>query len=505
MAYQQDGKWQTIIEEDCKSYQQWKRYPVAITCRYLRFTRISPGANIAEVVLYERSEAEKQAIQQAARRERVEAGRLFGKLPLVDEILCGQESKHLFKESEPGVSRVETILGRPCRVLPNEGETPPYFAYRMAQGKYLAPGQCYLLTVEYPDDQPRTIYMINQGCETPRGFHSGNTVGDALHPKYVGSNPESLQLPVSGEYQTWSMLFFMQDRFPDLNQPRGAGPRPLTPYDGFWVVVAQPDAANAPMSAGAAVARIRLFDVPEPEHYQARYQLPPAPLPRRHLFWREEMSDGVIQSSNEAERGIQTDVAFYEYKAKLMGFLGMNTFCKDLLEFGHNQGWDAGPNWYNQAHNPQRWQQILAMVSKYGYDVLPYYEYAGSIGPGGIGNQKRCKTLGGQPDYTHISWSEKANADVTDPDILKDAKKLLDYTIIRHKDKVNFIGAWFRPRSSAIPISFSDRCLKLFADVSNEGKPVTRVQLQQDDALLHGIINGGLGSARRFWWRCKII
>ena len=350
---------------------------------------------------------------------------------------------------------------------------------------------------EFPEDRPRSLFLCNWGCETARGVHTGSTVGDCLKGKYVNNNPESLRFGVSGKFVAWRQLFFLHDRFPQIKRPRGRRLRPLLPKDGFWVIVAQPRAVNAPMSAGAAVSTIRLFEVDDPSKYALEIRYPPAGLPRRHLFWREEMADGVIalghrpEEKDEKLRGVSNPTDWFEYKAKLMRFLGMNTFCKDLLEFGHNQGWDCSPYggsaWYNASSTPKRWENILVMLGRYGFDVLPYYEYAGSIGQDpnkAIGSQRRCRRLDGGKDYTHIPWVHKTNADLADADFIEDARKLLELTVVRHKTKVKFLGAWFRPRPEANPISFNDADLKRFAREANDGKPVARSQLQADKALL---------------------
>ncbi|MCX7044007.1 MAG: SprB repeat-containing protein [Candidatus Sumerlaeota bacterium] len=415
---------------------------------------------------------------------------LFPEMKTVDEVVWGEaanESAHLFQEYPNGVSRVENILGRACRVLPNTKSGMKLFAVRLGRGKNLVPGRGYVLEVEYPEDEPRAMFILNRGAETQRGFHTGAAVGDALHTPYVGSNPESLRYPLSGKIMTWRSLFFLHDRFPDVSQPRGELARPFTSGDGFWVIIAQFAGAQDPLSKGAAVARIRLCEAPELANYSLKINFPPDGLPRRHLFFREEMADGVVQSRKVAERGVTDDTAWFEYKARLMKFLGMNTYCKDLLEFGHNQGWDTRPyggSWINTPPVSDRWANILAMVGQYDLTVMPYYEYAGSIGPDGLGQQRRCMTLGGKKVYTHISWSEKANADITDPDTLADAKKILECTVVRYKDLVNFTGVWFRNRPSHIPISFSDRCLALFASETKAGAAPTREALAKDKALL---------------------
>jgi len=56
------------------------------------------------------------------------------------------------------------------------------------------------------------------------------------------------------------------------------------------------------------------------------------------------------------------------------------------------------------------------MLGNYDLDVMPYYEYAGTIGPQGLGPQQRAHPLNDALpdfDYTHISWTESVNADVT--------------------------------------------------------------------------------------------
>jgi len=433
-----------------------------------------------------------------ARAEMADAGRPFGRLRLLQEIDCARPGDDVrFAEFPKGVSKVASILARPCRVLPNDAGEAKYMAFRVGQGRGLKAGACYVLAVDFPEDRPRSLFLCNWGCETARGVHTGSTIGDCLKGKYVNNNPESVRVPLSGTYTTWRQLFFLHDRFPEIKRPRGRQLRPLLPADGFWVILAQPRAINAPRSAGAAASRIRLFEVDDPNRFRLKIHYPPAGLPRRHLFFREEMADGVISQGHSAAekdprlRGVERPVDWFEYKARLMQFLGMNTFCKDLLEFGHNQGWDCsahgGSAWYNASSTPRLWQEILTMLGRYDFHVLPYYEYAGSIGQDptkAIGSQRRCRRLNGGKDYTHIPWVHKTNADLADADFLDDARKLLDATIVRHKDKVRFLGAWFRPRPEANPISFNDGNLARFAREASAGRVASRDDLQRDKALL---------------------
>ncbi|QRK04829.1 hypothetical protein JQX13_32005 [Archangium violaceum] len=201
----------------------------------------------------------------------------FGTLKLIDEVNCGVSSDpHAFQEFPTNASRIETVLGRPVRVLPNDTPGRKYFAYRVGYGKGLVAGKAYVLSVEYPDDVPRTMIIANNGAEYTRAFHTGNTVGDALLPPYVNPNPESLDLPQTGTFQTWQSLFHLHDRYPSIKRPRDTEfPRDLTPADGLWVIVAQFRPEDAPLSRGAAVAKIRLYEAPAAPDYYAQVRLPP--------------------------------------------------------------------------------------------------------------------------------------------------------------------------------------------------------------------------------------
>ncbi len=505
------GKWRRLFVEPCDRFKKWKRHDArGVTTRWLRFTMTTPQATVAEVVVYEQTPAEYAAMQErrarlaraaeeARRRPLVDAGPPFGELKLVDEVRCGDpRDAHLFAESAPGDSRIETLLGRPCRVLPNQGG-PKFFAYRIGRFKLLRPGQALVLSVEYPEDAPRAMFILNRGAEYARGFSIGPCLGDVLY-SYTNNNVESLDLPLSRKFRAWRSLFWLHDRFPDLKQPRGAGPRPLTPEDGFWVVVAQSKAANAPLSRGAAVFRIRLFQVDDFDRLRVRLRRPPADLPRRYVFWREEMADGVIAGKKPEDRGVARDETWFDYKGRLMQFLGVDAYCKDLLEFGHNQGWRCGDNddWFNRSKHPDRWRGQIELARRYGFAVLPYYEYAGSVGRRGVGRRKRCLPLGRDDAYTHIRWSEKFHADVTDPDVLADAERVLDATIVRYKDRVRFLGAWLRTRPSHMPVSFAPAALARFARAERLARPPTRERLRSEPALLKRYLRWWFGERKKF-------
>ncbi len=515
------GAWASLATYDCGRYKAWASIPVDRETRYLRLTLKSYQANFAEVavdaysakgwagLLARRAEAERKAAERAAalKRARQEALKRplvemapYGTLSLVDEVnLAAAEPGHSFADNPTGCSRVAEVLGRPCRVIEPVAGEASYLRVTVGRMKLLRPGGVYVLAVEYPEDAPRSMVVVNSGNEVSRGFHTGGTVGDALHTKYVSSHPESLDVPLSGRYEQWSLLIRLHDRFAAGGLVRGSRrKRTRTPEDGFEVTVAQFSRRNDPLSAGVAVRRIRLFEVVDPDKLAAPLSLPPQPLPRRRLFWREEMADGVIGGKTREDRGLDDPLDWYRHKAELMQFLGMNTFSKDLLEFGACQHWDPRPYGGNQwvyfnSDNAGLWERIVDLMGTYGFDVLPYYEYAGSKGGKGLGSQRRAKPLTRNDAYTHIKWIENANADITDPDTYEDFRKMLDLTVIRMRRKADFAGIWIRPRSQ-LPVGFGPATLKRFADQANDGKPVTREDLRKDTALYERYLD---------WWHVK--
>jgi hypothetical protein len=430
----------------------------------------------------------------------------YATLKLVDEIDCAADTgaHELRQYPAEGASEIQDILGRKCRVL-KVGDTARYMAYKIGAGKGLKAGAAYVLAVDYPEDKPRAMFIQNRGCETGSGFATGQAVGDTVIGKYVNNNPESLQYPLANEFRRWNQFFYLHDRFPDFMSLRGGDPRrTMTPEQGFWVFISQTDLNNDPLSAGAAVAKIALYEVADPAAYDVKINYPPEGLPRRYIFCREEMADGVVTVPHGVdkpqERGLDQPNDWFEMKMKNMKFLGMNTFTKDLLEFGHNQGWDAGDeSWFVASSSPQRWGEMLdTLASKYSdLYVLPYYEYGGGTGKDAVGRRGIAKPLKNPKMFSHIEWIENnAHIDIADPDALADAKRMLDCTIIRYKDKVNFVGAWLRTRPTQIPVSFSDLALAKYTEETKI--PATREILAADKAKLDAYYTWWFGKRHAF-------
>ena len=442
----------------------------------------------------------------------------FGAVTVVDAVDCAAAAPgdHRFEDIPAGASVATNLLGRACRALPVQEKGSSLLKWRLGEGKGVKPNGAYVVVVEYPDDLPRDYLVRNNANNSRRSFYTGAAIGDAWAARYVDHHPESLKIPQSGEWRLWTSLTFpgekASERAESAKGPDGKDHALVTDVatEGFDFILAQYPKANHPESAGLAVSRVLLCEIPDEKALWADLPLPPAPLPHRRIFWREEMSDGAMDNICPGNDGLD----WLEQKMRAMKMLGQNTFCKDLLEFGHNQHWD--PHWrkHDDGSYPggktswmwksQRaawdvWSRAVPLaVDKYGFEILPYYEYGGVNGnwEKSLGPQKRAEPLDldNKPDretrganYTHIWWSEgKLRVDITDPDTLVELKYILDGTILRFTNEVargGFAGAWFRPRPGQWAVSFADATRARFAAEANGGRPVSRERLKADPAL----------------------
>lgn len=432
---------------------------------------------------------------------------VFGTCAVIDSIDCTRDG-HRFVDHPSGASRVENILGRPCRVLDVQQGRSGLLSWRLGEGKGVRPNGAYVVAIEFPDDMPRSFFVRNCGNNSRRSFYTGAATGDSYEGPIVAHNPESLKIPQSGRYQLWTALTFPGK----LAHTRDDSGKTDIATEGFDIALAQYRKEWNPASAGLAVSRIMLCEIADEKALWPKVNLPPEPLPRRHIFWREEMADGGVTGEDGICPG-NKGLDWFEQKFRTMKMLGQNTYCKDLLEFGHNQGWDvdwkarnnlpgAKPAgrwmWGAKGQDWDIWGRIVPMaVDKYGLDILPYYEYGGAAGDPkfALGPQKRAEPLTpenkdksrGAANYTHIWWSEgKLRVDITDPDTLDELKYILDCTIFRFKDQVargGFAGAMMRPRPGQWAVSFSDATRARFSSEANGGRKVSREDLRSDKAL----------------------
>jgi len=430
-------------------------------------------------------------------------------LKLVDEIDTAKVAPNY--ESSPGISKVETVAGRPARVMV-PGEKASAFAYVVGKGKGLKAGTSYVLSIEYPDDVSRTMYIVNRGADFTRGMSTGKANGD-VKAQFTDPALESLNFPLSGEWKSFKQFFTLLNRFQGIQSVRDPEPgcRPNLPEDGFNVVITQAKKVNDPRSEGAAVGKIRLYEVSDPSKLYAKINYPPADLPRRHIFWREEMADQIIQTPIAEDQAVDDSADWYVHKMKMAKVLGINTLGKDLLEFGFNQGWETGDqNWTLEAQEPNRdlWTRIVQRAKDEGFDLMPYYEYKTGIGAAedSLAKQRRAhklyhgikKTNGNDAMYTGVWWTEGHNGDLTDPDTLEDAKRMLDQTVVRFKDDAKFAGVWFRLRQSSLPMSFAPTTIARFQEDNKDDEQAKNATQQTLIASYEG--DKALYNKYVDWW-----
>lgn len=442
----------------------------------------------------------------------VESPELFERkldgLPVVDEIDAAVSAP--VHEFPPATSYVTNILNQPARVLP-PAEVPSGMAWVLGKRRGLKPGATYALSIEFPDDRPRTIFVANRGADLVRGFATGTATGD-VRQQYTQPSLESLNFPQSGRWQRHRTLFVLHHRFQGLRSQRDPKPggRPFTPEEGFHVIVFQSRSINDPRSEGVAIGKIRLHALTGTEWQESPVPSLPPNLPRRHVFFREEMGDEPISAPSAEDRACPDPVEWYVQKARVARMLGFNTVAKDLLEFGHNQGWQSGDqDWVVNAQAPlaDLWDRLVPRLASERMALLPYYEYKGGLGlssahPPSLGWQRRAEKLyHGRPNtnYTGIWWVEQHNADLTDPETLSDARRLLDVTVTRYKAAATFAGAWFRTRGNHLPISFSDATLARFRAAFPNDEPAVR------SANREALITSYEGDGRLYrryvhWW-----
>ena len=444
----------------------------------------------------------------AARADIVPGLEDFGSVTLVDSIDCAHDSTHRFRDYPAGRSYVTNILGSATRVMhhvrneeTSKGKrSGAYVSWRVGEGKGLVPNDPYLLVVDYPDDAPRTVTLFDFAMGARHGYHTGFTVGVSMSPQ-VSVSPcyESVAVPFSHE---WKQLVEVVLPFEKSTQYNGGARIPLA-TDGFdiaFVLVSQDQATD---SVGLAVRSVKLYRIDDYDAAKPEIHYPAGDAPRRHVTSREEMGDGDGLSS------YTTPSDWYVGKARLMSMLAMDTWSKDLLEFGYLQTWGGNRRW---GWGDNYYAQLIDAMTAEGHYLLPIYEYHGSRGDGNtpwdnggsLGYDAKYKpwTLQSAKDeslkylFSNQSYVYNSMADMTLPQTLEDLKDLMNLTILRFKDRGNFLGAWIRSRGG-MPVSFSDKTIALFN--SETGRSATRSQLWNNGAYS----DTQLYKAYREWWYGK--
>ena len=432
----------------------------------------------------------------------------FGSVTLVDSIDCANDTTHRFRDYPAGRSYVTNILQSATRVMHhvrNEETTKgnrsgAYVSWRVGEGKGLVYNDPYVLVVEYPDDAPRTVTLFDFAMGARHGYHTGFTVGVSMSPQVsVAPCYESVAVPFSHE---WKKLVEVVFPFEKSTQYNGGSRIPLA-TDGFdvsFVLVSQDQATD---SVGLAVRSIKLYHIDDYAAAKPEIHYPAGDAPRRHVTSREEMGDGDGLSS------FTTPSDWYVGKARLMSMLAMDTWSKDLLEFGYLQTWGGNRRW---GWGDNYYAQLIDAMTAEGHYLLPIYEYHGSRGDGntkwvnggslGYDTDYKPWTLESVKDeslkylFSNQSYVYNSMADMTLPETLVDLKDLMNLTILKFKDRGNFLGAWIRSRGG-MPVSFSQRTVDLYNSETHNS--VTRSQLWNNGSYSDTQIY----KAYREWWYGK--
>lgn len=337
----------------------------------------------------------------------------FGNLTLVDSFDAAAPGTRETQAEPADGAAGQTVLGRTALVLTPQNTAgamkASYAAFVIGKDKGLIPGHDYVLEVDYPDDLPRSIVLLNRGADQVRTVVTGKEIGD-YREQYAYPNPESLTYPHSGQWKTYRVYFTLHDRFQPLAGARNEADtkRPFGPTDGFWVAVGSFNPKGNPLNQGAAVGQIRLYSVDNAAAATLAIHYPPSGVPHRRTFWREEMGDSpsvcargdsvvntdpsspsyatgnTCNPATGTSQGTTTNT-WFEYKMRLSKVLGFNVFTKDLLEFGLNQGMKTsdygGSSWFTGARVAY-WPELTQKANSYGLEVMPYFEYYGALGDG---------------------------------------------------------------------------------------------------------------------------
>ena len=425
----------------------------------------------------------------------------YGSLTLVDSIDCAADTTHRFREHPAGRSYVTNILGRATRVMHHQTDSGAYVSWRVGEGKGIVPNDPYVLVVDYPDDAPRSVSLMNFGNGTRHGYHTGFTVGDSMSPPYVTQSLESWAIPYSGE---WKQVVEVMVPYKKATQYNG-GSRIDVATDGFDVDFALILQKEATDSVGLAVSAIRLYKIDSYDVARPKIPYPADGLPRRIVTSREEMGDGDNHAAYSDD-----PTEFYKGRAKMIRLLGMNGCSKDLLEFGYMQNWDTQGRGWKWGYANDYWTKAVEYLGLEDIDILPFYEYHGSRGSGGIGyNQTYMPwTLEAAkyPDRKYyfsnqLTYVSNCMADMTDDETLWDLEELFRLTVFSLKDKANFRGMWLRNRGG-MPMGFGPRAIKRFND--DTGRTAAGTGVTNTNIYNNGDYAGtALYNEYRAWWYGK--
>jgi len=425
--------------------------------------------------------------------ERTEEVSPFGKLQLVDLVLCGNPSDpHPFRHGGKGLytkysseplayyggrkllsyewwrdyrdnretfSQITTLLGKPCRTANDWG----WFAYKVGRGQ-LQRGRYYVVVVTYPEDVSRNFLVWN-GVDTRAsfGWHTGESLGDPFtRQRFM----QRVRLPLSGKFEQWTALC--------RSQVNGSA----------WVSLHSMGRRADPFQQGIAVESIAVYELGDSDDSglerlgcEARE---PEDAPRRLMGFIEE------DARPEAERLL------------LYRFLGLNFYAPLALSYGGGAyetnsgyilwpsalfGWQGAPLRHPIARSRQQYYRVesdhalravLEQARKFNIAVVPVLEYAGT---GQLPQEALAllpdQTLHGFHGGTEVGPDGRQRqrflkdgwcVDMAHPATAADGAALAGELCERYASEFsNFTGVLFAPRFAAWQVSYSPFELSRFA------------------------------------------
>lgn len=401
----------------------------------------------------------------------------FGACRLIDEVRCfdpadphpyfeggrGLRSKYtgavpqidwvdLYRERGPCFTSVQTVCGESCRATHGWG----WFAYKLNR-RGLTPGAAYVVVVEYPEDVGRTYMVWNTGCQYgfagDHGFHTGKTLGDhwtrTLNAGYTN-------YPLSGRYARWHSLFYLADR---VWAPGGTvGQSWADSRDGFWVVIGGVGPSMDPLSAGAAVRTIRLYQVPRPAALGLKPRRPPRELGRREIFATSESNGNEhVADLPRWARERLAEAQFYGFSG-LAPYGGASASAAALLE--------------------------AERVAKTGTKILPRFMFSrelfGRLNLPADGSESVLDARGQVAGLPYPGMT-KPLPDILHPRVLGRVCAELDRALTGDLHNPALCGAlFFKHYEAPITVSFSDRALERFERETGARLPAVSSQARRD-------------------------
>jgi len=410
------------------------------------------------------------------RHERVDD--VFGEQKLVDEVRCGDPAdphpfieggrglgakstgavpqtdwKNMYREPNPHFTTIEPVAGAPCRVAHGWG----WFGYKLNRTG-LTPGRAYVIALEYPEDAGRTFNVWNTGAACSMvggyGFHTGRTLGDHWTRT---ANAEYVDYPLRGGRRKWISFFHLHRKTWAPGDPYQPSSNRGDSRNGFWLIVGSVGPSMDPLTAGAAVHSIKLYEVADPKALFLEVNEPPSELGRRELFVTAE-SDGDIKF-DAAEHDVWARQRLHQ--AKFLGLTGLAPnrwgFEDKLLKASREQGLGL-----------KIFPRLMTAREVFGKIAFP--------------EEARAINERGEEAGKPFPWAVKPLPDIVHPAALRQVCLFLNQQLAPNRNCPELCGIMlFKHYGSPIPVSFGDYALARFEQETGAS------------------IRGADGQARRDW------